>query len=317
MAFEISNYVGRTLSQRLLLLLFIIHPIAFILLCEYYWWNTAATSKITPLSHSSLYLNIVGGVFCFIYNVDALRSRNMLQIKFNWINLIFQIVGYGLALVWFLFEQNMQRDIYYVMVILAEILLATVVYAFLERKIEREFGWVVYQIDDADVGKQAMWKTYQTYMVYLKALCVNLPFVYLTVVFTHYYRHVLSWTYYALLYSAPAVALGLILCIPVSLYACRTESRGILNLVLVFYVLAIAVIFVQAFLLDFMMTVASWAIIFPWMFALLWNGFRIRRNFGKGMIQYYRNGAGALQHTGIEWKECGQEAVKEIGNDVV
>jgi len=299
MAFEISNYVGRTLSQRLLLLLFIIYPIASLLLSEYQWRSSAQFRGVDYSSHvKDVCLIIFSSLISLIYNVDALRSRNMLQIKFNWISMVLMMVLLSFLVAILFLAGNIFGSAYYVLAILAEVLVVALVYAILERKIEREIGWDVYKIVGASVEAQAMWKTYQKYLVALKAFCVNFPYPYLTMLLHATFDGTLPWTYCVILSSGLVAYVGMIACIPASLYACRTESRRIMNSILVFYLLSLVALIAQAFILGFLTFLFLGAIFVVWLCFLLYYVAQVRGNFGKGMIQYYENADNALKRTG-------------------
>jgi len=298
MGFEISNYVGRTVAQRLLLLLIVFHIIASIVMQEvmWSWWyggGEGTPGLSTVVSSHGIILNCLASLLWIVYNIDALRSRNMLQIHFNLLSIGYGLFNFVVRIV------NVISNPYYdskvrifAVVTGVELVVVVVAYYFLARRVEKQIGWDIYKIVGANAKTQAMWKLFQSYMVLTKVTCINLVQFYLVSL----YDGQLWWYDVGGVILALVIVVGVVVCMPMSMRACKTESGWRMNLILLFYSLVAVVIMADSWYFD--QNHASSILFVVWLCVTLFFGIRVRLNFGKGLIQYYEKSIIPLHYAG-------------------
>jgi len=185
-------------------------------------------------------------------------------------------------------------------ILVAEAIVSLVVVSVLLRWIQPQIGWDTYKIVGASTEALKMWKSWQTYLVLLKWLCMTLPFNYFD---TGIIAGVLNttgsilWVMVIAFYGVGVViCAGLFGCIWISHYACKTESGVWMGVVICFYFLAAAAMIAQVIYLQIGLNVTiTWGLMVIWILMLVYHGFKVKSNYGKGMKIYFQNETQALQ----------------------
>jgi len=234
-------------------------------------------------------------VLCqIIYMMNAFASRNVLQLRFVLVNLAFSIIVEFIPILMFLIINSMSGGAEVEVVLLGiELVAAVIVIPLLLRKTEQQIGWQQYRILGASDQLQRMWRNYQMFIVHIKGICVNIPTMFTGIqlaarLIDHATNRPIDDRNSSINVAESAVALiGMLLCIPMALVACRKEKRWLINIVLVYYIAHSVMCIVMLISFDNWATEAYFAVLLLWTLLLLYYGVNCARNFGKGLLPYF------------------------------
>jgi len=257
----------------------------------------------TTLYYIRVATAVASGIFFLAYNMDALQSRNMLQLEFNYLtlylNLFFSLLSVAFVM---LLNSHPLKIIIPQVIFLGESVVSLIVTFVFFRIIRPQIGWDTYKIVGASTDALQMWKTWQKYLVYLKWFCMTLPFNYLDITIMATALNAKGnylWLIVSLFYGVGIIiCAGFFACIWISHYACRVESKALMNAVICFYLLAAAIMITQVIYLRMDWAVLmGWGMLVSWILLLIYQGLEVKSNFGKGMKVHFQNEVQALKKT--------------------
>eukprot|EP00835_Amoeboradix_gromovi_P003110 NODE_194_length_15414_cov_0.324127.p7 type:complete len:266 gc:universal NODE_194_length_15414_cov_0.324127:1161-1958(+) len=112
---------------------------------------------------------IFGQLFQIYFSWDAIANENTIQL-FAWVGMNFASFGYSLFQIKDVFSTKIWSEFYgYFYAICVFLAVSAVVSGFLTFKLYCEYGWKVYKKIGADPRMKTMYRTYQIFLMLLKA----------------------------------------------------------------------------------------------------------------------------------------------------